>query len=211
MNSCIKVGRVLRKFLVSTANILYICRGFVGDKYANIAISKPANHITLYLIMKRIFTLFSFLVFTTAIWAQLPALTLKNIAGKDVAMSSLIEEGKPVVISFFATWCKPCLRELNAIHEVYDEWQEETGVRLVAVSIDEGANSLKVKPLVQANDWAYEVLLDPNSDLKRALQVTLIPTIIVLNGKGEITYRHTGYTEGGERQILEQIRKAQTP
>lgn len=157
--------------------------------------------------MKRLLTAILLALLTTAAWAQLPKLTLKNIEGKDVPVQSLTAEGKPIVISFFATWCKPCLRELNAIHEVYDEWQEETGVKLVAISIDEGANTLKVKPLAKSLEWKYEVLLDPNSDLKRALQVTLVPTVIVVNGKGEITYRHTGYTEGGETEILEQVRK----
>lgn len=157
--------------------------------------------------MKRFLTTIVLALLTTAAWAQLPKLTLKNIEGKDVPVQSLTAEGKPIVISFFATWCKPCLRELNAIHEVYEEWQEETGVKLVAVSIDEGANTLKVKPLAKSLEWNYEVLLDPNSDLKRALQVGLVPTVIVVNGKGEITYRHSGYTEGGETEILEQVRK----
>lgn len=157
--------------------------------------------------MKRLLSAILLALLTTAAWAQLPKLTLKNIEGKDVPVQSLTAEGKPIVISFFATWCKPCLRELNAIHEVYDEWQEATGVKLVAISIDEGANTLKVKPLAKSLEWKYEVLLDPNSDLKRALQVTLVPTVIVVNGKGEITYRHTGYTEGGETEILEQVRK----
>lgn len=157
--------------------------------------------------MKRFLTTIVLALLTTAAWAQLPKLTLKNIEGKDVPVQSLTAEGKPIVISFFATWCKPCLRELNAIHEVYEEWQEETGVKLVAVSIDEGANTLKVKPLAKFLEWNYEVLLDPNSDLKRALQVGLVPTVIVVNGKGEITYRHSGYTEGGETEILEQVRK----
>lgn len=157
--------------------------------------------------MKRFLTAIVLALLTTAAWAQLPKLMLKNIEGKDVPVQSLMAEGKPIVISFFATWCKPCLRELNAIHEVYEEWQEETGVKLVAVSIDEGANTLKVKPLAKSLEWNYEVLLDPNSDLKRALQVGLVPTVIVVNGKGEITYRHSGYTEGGETEILEQVRK----
>lgn len=173
----------------------------------------PKNNRNSYLcpIMKRYITAILLALLAATAGAQLPKLTLKNIDGKDVALQSLSAEGKPLVVAFFATWCKPCLRELNAIHEVYDQWQEETDVKLVAVSIDEGANTHKVRPLAKSLDWKYEVLLDSNSDLKRALQVTLIPTVIVLNTKGEITYRHSGYTEGSETEILEQIRKTLAP
>lgn len=157
--------------------------------------------------MKKTLFLFLLLLFTLSGRAQLPQITLKNIGGKEVNVSQLTTEGRPVIISFFATWCKPCLRELSAIHEVYEDWQAETGVKLVAVSIDEGATSLKVKPLAQSLDWQYEVLLDPNSDLKRALQVQLVPTVIVVDGKGHIVYRHSGYSEGSEEEIIAQVRK----
>lgn len=158
------------------------------------------------MIMKKTLLVFLFFAALSG-WAQLPQISLKNIEGKEVAVSKLTETGNPVIISFFATWCKPCLRELSAIHEVYEDWQKETGVKLVAVSIDEGAASLKVKPLAQSLDWQYEVLLDPNSDLKRALQVQLVPTVVVVNGRGEIVYRHSGYTEGAEEEIIAQVRK----
>ena len=100
--------------------------------------------------------------------AQLPKVMLKSIDGKSVSTDTLSNNGKPFIIDFFATWCKPCNRELTAISEVYDEWQEETGVKVIAVSIDQAQNSNKVKPLVDNHGWQYEVLLDPNSDFQRA-------------------------------------------
>ena len=73
-------------------------------------------------------------------FAQLPALTLKTIDGQEVKINELSNDGKPFIIDLFATWCKPCLRELDAIAEVYDEWKEETGVKLIAVSTDQAQN-----------------------------------------------------------------------
>ena len=99
-------------------------------------------------------------------FAGLPSVSLKNLDGKTVDTATLSNDGKPMVISFFALWCKPCQRELKAIAEVYDEWQEETGVKLIAVSIDEAQNEQKVKPLVESKGWEYEVLLDPNGGCK---------------------------------------------
>ena len=113
-----------------------------------------------------------------------------------------------MIVSFFATWCKPCNRELKAINEVYADWQEETGVKLIAVSIDQAQNINKVKPLVDENGWNYEVLLDPNGDLKRALGVQLIPYVMVLDGKGNIVFKHNGYTDGAEVELYEKVKEA---
>ncbi|EFZ37372.1 antioxidant, AhpC/TSA family [Hoylesella oralis ATCC 33269] len=140
--------------------------------------------------------------------ARLPKVTLKNTDGKSVQTDTLSNNGRPVIVSFFATWCKPCNRELNAIHEVYDDWQQETGVRLVAVSIDQAQNVNKVKPMVDEYGWTYEVLLDTNGDFKRSLGVQMIPYVLVLDGKGNIVYKHNGYADGAETELFEKVKEA---
>lgn len=139
--------------------------------------------------------------------AQLPSVTLKSLDGTTVQSDALNNEGKPFIIDFFATWCKPCNRELSAIAEVYDEWQEETGVKIFAVSIDQGQNINKVKPLVDQNEWEYDVLLDPNSDLLKALGGQMIPYVVVVDGDGKIVSKHSGYTDGAENELIEEVRK----
>ncbi len=139
--------------------------------------------------------------------AQLPSVTLKDINGKTVKTDTLSNNGKPFIIDFFATWCKPCNRELKAIHEVYPDWQEETGVKLIAVSIDQAQNINKVKPLVDEQGWEYEVLLDPNGDFKRALGIQMIPYVLIVDGKGNIVYKHNGYTDGAEEELIEKVRE----
>lgn len=141
-------------------------------------------------------------------FAQLPQVTLKDINGKAVRLDTLSNGGKPIIIDFFATWCKPCNRELSTISEVYDEWQSETGVRLIAVSIDQAHHINKVKPLVDQLGWPYEVLLDPNSELKRALGVQLIPYTLIVDGNGKIVYKHSGYVDGEEDELFEEVKKA---
>ncbi len=139
--------------------------------------------------------------------AQLPALQLKDINGNTVNTAELSNDGKPFVISFFATWCHPCKRELKAIHEVYPDWQDETGVRVIAVSIDEGQNVSKVKPLVDAEGWEYQVLLDPNGEFKRALGIQMIPYVLICDGQGNIVDQRSGYTEGAEEHVIEKVRE----
>lgn len=158
--------------------------------------------------MKRILLLSALLLAGIAVaHAQLPSVTLKSIDGKTVDTAKLENGGKPFIISFFATWCKPCNRELNAIHEVYPDWQDETDVKVVAVSIDQAQNIQKVKPLVDSNGWEYDVLLDPNGDFKRAMGVNMIPHVFIVDGEGKIVESRSGYTEGGETHLIEKVRE----
>ncbi|MGM9697402.1 MAG: TlpA family protein disulfide reductase [Prevotella sp.] len=143
----------------------------------------------------------------TTIYAQLPSVLLKNIDGKAIDTAKLDNDGKPFVISFFATWCKPCNRELKAISEQYADWQDETGMKVVAISIDQAQNINKVKPMVDAEGWEYEVLLDPNSDFRRALGIQMIPHVLIIDGEGNIVESRSGYTEGAENHIIEKIRE----
>lgn len=158
-------------------------------------------------VTKLLLALLLFVGVTASAFAQLPSVKLKDINGKTIDTATLSNDGKPFIISFFATWCKPCNRELTAISEVYEDWQAETGVKIFAISIDQAQNSNKVKPLVDNHGWQYDVLLDPNSDFKRALGVQTIPYVIVCDGKGNIVSKHNGYTEGAEEELIEEVRK----
>ena len=139
--------------------------------------------------------------------AQLPSFKLKTIEGKTIDTQTLSNDGKPFIIDFFATWCKPCNRELSAISEVYDEWQKETGVKLYAVSIDKAQNANKVKPLVNQHGWEYEVILDPNSEFRKSFGGEMIPFVVICDGDGKVVYKHNGYTEGAEQELIEKVRE----
>lgn len=146
--------------------------------------------------------------FATAQNARIPEnITIKTLDGKTVETSVIQNDGKPIIVSFWATWCKPCNRELNAIKEVYEEWQEETGVKLVAISIDDTRSASKVKPHVDGNGWEYEVYLDQNQDFKRAMNVVNVPHTFLINGKGEIVWQHTAYVDGSEEELFELVKK----
>ncbi|MBR4070289.1 MAG: TlpA family protein disulfide reductase [Bacteroidaceae bacterium] len=146
------------------------------------------------------------LFLSVSAFAELPSVQLKDINGKRVDTAKLNNDGKPYIISFFATWCKPCLRELDAVNEVYADWQEETGVKLIAVSIDKAQDESKVKPLVNSKGYEYQVLLDPNGDFKRAMGVNMVPTVFIIDGKNNIVETRTQYTDGSEEHLIEAVR-----
>ena len=137
----------------------------------------------------------------------LPNIDVKTLNGKKFNITELHNNGSPIVISFWATWCKPCKKELNNIAEVYEDWQDETNVKIVAISIDDSRSMSKVAPYVNASDWDYEVYLDANSDLKRAMGVSTVPHTFLLNGKNEIVWQHKGYIDGDEIELLKEIKK----
>ena len=156
--------------------------------------------------MKRVWSSLFLCVLCGQMMAVLPEVTLHNIEGHEVNIASLAQEGHPVILSFFATWCKPCMRELKAIDDLYADWQEETGVEMFIISIDQAQDSHKVRPLVDGNGWDYKVLLDPNGTLKRAMNVQNVPHLFIVDSKGNIVYNHTGYTDGDELEIIKYLK-----
>lgn len=138
---------------------------------------------------------------------KVASVDLKTLEGKTVNSSTFSNNGKPMIISFWATWCAPCKKELNAVHEVYSDWQKETGVKLIAISLDDSKSSAKVAPYVNSKGWEYEEYIDLNSDFKRAMNVNNPPHTFIVDGKGNIVWQHVGFKDGDEEQYIEVVRK----
>ena len=154
------------------------------------------------------YTIFITLMLTGGLlFAQnIPSITLKNLNGKSINVQKLSKSKNIKVLAFWATWCVPCINELDAISEVYEDWQDETNVELIAISTDDSRTKKRIRPLVNGKDWEYEILLDDNQDLKRALNISVLPHLLVVKN-GKIVYRKTSYTPGSEDELYEIIQK----
>lgn len=164
--------------------------------------------------MKHIIVLLSALFMTNFAVAQekaeykkLPSVNIKSLEGETFNTQNIYNDGNPILVSFWALWCKPCKKEMDAYNENYEDWQDETGVKIYAVSIDDARSTAKVLPFVNGKAWEMEVLLDPNGDFKRAMNVNMIPHTFLIDGKGNVVYQHTSYYEGLEDEIFELVEK----
>lgn len=134
-----------------------------------------------------------------------PSINVKTLDGKIVNTNEYTQAGKITVVSFFATWCTPCKKELDAIHELYGEWTEKYNMQLVAITIDDARGLTKVPALVTSKGWEFTVLADYKQELMQSLAFQTIPQTFLLNDKGEIVYAHNGYNPGDELELEKKI------
>lgn len=158
--------------------------------------------------MKQVISTLLFVFVFAGSFAQssLPKVTIKDLKNKPVNISQKYsEKDKIYVFSFWATWCAPCISELEAINEYYEDWSEELNMELIAISTDDSRTQRRVRPMLSGKAWPYEVLMDSNQELKRALSIVNIPySIVVKNNK--IEHIFNGYTQGAEHELYEVLK-----
>lgn len=159
--------------------------------------------------MKKIlFTVLTIFLFTNLFSQNIPSVQIKGLDNKPINSKELFEGESLVILSFWATWCKPCIKELDAYNENIEEWAEETGVKLIAVSIDNTRSMSRVAPFVNGRGWDnIQFYLDPNEDFKRAMNIVNIPHTILLDKNGKILWQHNSYTEGDEYELYDVIKE----
>jgi cytochrome c biogenesis protein CcmG/thiol:disulfide interchange protein DsbE len=155
--------------------------------------------------MKQLTTLLLICATIGAFGQGLPNAEIQNLQGQTLDAATLKNDGHPMIVSFWATWCKPCISELNAFHDYYIDLVEETGVKVVAISIDDPRTMSKVAPFVAGQAWDYSVYLDPNSNLRRAMGVNNVPHTFLLDGEGNIVWQANKYVPGEEEELAHKV------
>tara|TARA_B100000963_G_scaffold264668_1_gene232827 strand:+ start:1875 stop:2363 length:489 start_codon:yes stop_codon:yes gene_type:complete len=158
--------------------------------------------------LKNILAFSVIIIFSLQINAQenVPNVDLRTIGGKSLKSIDILNNEGFSIISFWATWCIPCINELDAINDLYDSWNEKYNIKVVAVSTDDARSKKRVRPMVSGKNWAFDVYVDTNQEFKRSLNVSGIPHTIVVYGS-KIIHRRIGYTPGEEKDLLNIISK----
>ncbi len=156
--------------------------------------------------MKKILLLLLLASFNLFAQKSLPDLNLNSIDGKQVSLKNdFSEKDKLYVFSFWATWCGPCINELDELNDLQADWKKVVNFEIVAVSTDDARTQKRVKPLVNGKGWDYRILLDLNQDFKRALSIANIPyTIVVKNN--QIVHIQNGYVPGNEIELFDKLK-----
>lgn len=160
-----------------------------------------------------------FLTLVIALWAtvvsaelrgqSLPNVRVQDASGKTISIRSLLEGEKPLVLTFWSTTCKPCMKELDALTEEFADWNEEQPFLLYAVSTDDTRSLARAKALPAGKGWdAFPFLFDVNQDLMRALNISSIPHLVIYTPDGKLHYSHVGYMPGDEDTLFEEVKKA---
>lgn len=160
--------------------------------------------------MKSFFLSLVAILFAAAAMAQVPSVKVENSKGETFDTASLLDEGTPMIVSFWSTTCKPCIRELEAVYESLPDWLEEVDFRVVAVSTDDSRQLAKAKSFAEGRGWGtdFTLLFDKNQDFMRAMNVTVVPHVFVIDAKGKIVFSHTAYVQGGEVKLFEAVKKS---
>lgn len=145
--------------------------------------------------------------FTTMAQNDLPDTRIKSLSGTEISFKNACTNTSDtaLIVSFWATWCIPCIQELEIISDQYAEKQKETPFKLIAISVDDSRTSSRVKPFVKGRGWPFEIFLDVNSDLKRALNINDVPHVLIIK-QGKIVYQHNGYVAGNEEVLFERLK-----
>ncbi len=149
------------------------------------------------------------LFLTTSVFAQkeVPDLSLKALDGKTVNLQDYAKDGKLTVVSFWATWCSPCKKELDAIADLYPDWKDAYDVELVAITIDTRRALAKVPAVVETKGWEYTILSAKEQEAFNALNFQTIPQTFIIDKSGKIVWTHSGYVPGDEDELEEEIAK----
>jgi thiol-disulfide isomerase/thioredoxin len=157
--------------------------------------------------MKKIRSAIGCLLIFTGVLAQndLPDVKIKSLSGSELSFKSLGSgSDTAIIVSLWTTWCVPCIQELEIISDQYEERQKVTPFRFIAISIDDARTAQRVKPFVKGKGWPFEIFLDSNSDLKRALNINDVPHVLIIK-KGKIVYQHNGYVAGNEEELFTKL------
>lgn len=158
---------------------------------------------------KRLLIALAASLLSLGLWAQnLPDVTVQDVNGRSVSTLSMIDGQTPFIVTFWASWCRPCMEELAAIEDAAPDWTGDFPLRIYAVSVDDSRSLSNAKAVAASNDWPVTVLFDTRQQFKQAFRISSIPQVFIFDKNGRQVYTHLGFVPGGEIELLEKLQEA---
>lgn len=164
--------------------------------------------------MKKILAAAALALFSFGAYAQdnntqmdLPNTPIKELNGSSVPFNQVFEKGKVTLVSFWATWCVPCKKEIKMVREKMPDWKTQVDFNYMTISVDDSRATAQVKSFAKSQGWDFPYYQDPNSDLKRSLNFQNVPFTIIVDKNGKIAHMQSGYEAGGEEVLFNKIKE----
>lgn len=135
------------------------------------------------------------------------AIEMQTLDGGKTTPAEWVDGKTPFVVSFWFVTCKFCIEEMDAISEVFDDWQKEKPFRFIAVCTDDTRSLARAKAMVKGRGWdGYQFVFDVNKEYTRAMNVTSCPHVFLFDKDGKLVYSHLGYSPGDEDALFEKVK-----
>jgi peroxiredoxin len=142
-------------------------------------------------------------------YSPAPAFRLSDVEGNPFQLEDL--RGHVVLLNFWATYCIPCLTELEAYRALQLRHANEAGpglpggLRIVAVSVDGPQTVARARSFARTRAFPFPVVLDPEQDAYRLYNVSVMPTSLLIDAEGRIVHRQEGFQPGDEADLERRI------
>lgn len=132
--------------------------------------------------------------------SALPAgLVLRAVDGTRIDVAERLARG-PVLLDFWATWCRPCERSLPATQRLHERFAER-GLTVIGVAVDGPRNWARVRPFANRLRLGFPQVLDEDGSLGRRFHVGAVPTTILVDRGGRVARVHAGWVPGEDDSL----------
>jgi peroxiredoxin len=139
--------------------------------------------------------------------AEISDFSLKDVDGRTRSLSEFLGKNV-VVISFWATWCEPCKKEMVQLNQLYLAYKDK-GLMVISISMDEPETQGEVRPYIKQREYTYPILLDTETQVTNQLNPRRsAPLTLIIDRGGKIVWTHESYVPGDEKLLEEQILKS---
>jgi peroxiredoxin len=143
--------------------------------------------------------------FTGRIGEAVPSFGAPTLAGDSLDLVKL--RGEVVLLNVWATWCKPCRKELPELQALHTQHQAG-GLRVLGVSVDEGGSDADVRAFAGEFGITYTILRDPSQRVYSSFSIVGLPASFLIDREGRLAWKKLGPFTAADPELQRALREA---